>query len=67
MNYQDVNDDEEFTDMEIREAWWYKFIIPLDNRLYNLWEIFIGMLSIICSFNYAYFAAFDFPYKIQQE
>lgn len=62
-NYQEFNYDEELTDYDIKDAWWYKFIIPLDSQLYNFWEIIIGLLSIVCSVCYAYFSAFGFPYR----
>lgn len=65
VSYQvsDLGEKSEPNYIDIVDAWWYKLIIPLDSNAYHIWKIIIGLLSIICSVNYAYYTAFDFPFR----
>lgn len=42
-----------------------KCIIPVDSEWHAIWQIFIGLLSLVTCVNYAYFAAFAFPYEFK--
>lgn len=48
--------------MSNKQHWWSKLIIPIDSQWYHIWQIFIGLLSILTCINWAYYAAFDFPF-----
>lgn len=63
LRLMELNEQAEDVNINVSDAWWNRFIIPVDSEIYNFWEIFLGMVSIICSVNYAYFTAFGFPFR----
>ena len=40
-------------------------MIKADSETYSIWQIFIGVLSLGTCVNYAYFAAFAFPFEFE--
>ena len=49
--------------MKIANVWWTNFIICHDSRAFKIWQIFIGILSVVSVVCSLYWAAFDFSYE----